>query len=289
MPLAGSAVLLAAFLARERRSANPVIDPALFRDRRFTWGTAATVAVSVALYGILFTAPQYLQSVLGEDPVSAALRLLPLMGGLLAGGGAAGPVARASGTRLTVAAGLAVLAAGLAVLSQVRLGTGYAAVAAGLALCGLGTGVSIGAAMNAVMTAAGGDEAGTGASVNSALRNAGGAITVAVLGGVLSATYARDLRPAVAALPAREAATAWASISQAMQIAGRLPSGGSALRAAAGTAFLHGMSTVMLICAAVAVAAILTSLRYLPGRAAPGGTPPAPDPASAAPDTATRR
>jgi hypothetical protein len=55
--LAGAAVLLAAFLAREHRSANPVIDPALFRDRRFTWGTAATIAVSVALYAILFVFP----------------------------------------------------------------------------------------------------------------------------------------------------------------------------------------------------------------------------------------
>jgi EmrB/QacA subfamily drug resistance transporter len=289
MLLAGSGVLLAAFLAREHRSANPVIDPALFADKRFTWGTAATVAVSVALYGILFTVPQYLQSVLGEDPVSAALRLLPLMGGLLAGGGAASPAARASGTRLTVAAGLALLAAGLAVLSQVHMAAAYAVIAAGLALCGLGTGVSIGAAMNTVMTAAGGGEAGIGASVNSALRNAGGAITVAVLGSVLAATYARDLRPALAALPARDAATARASITQAVQLASRLPAGGSALRAAAGTAFLHGMSTVMLICAAVAAAAILTSLRYLPGRVASGSTPPAPDPASAAPDTGARR
>ncbi|HEX8008313.1 MAG TPA: MFS transporter [Trebonia sp.] len=288
MLLAGSAVLIAAFLAREHRSANPVIDPALFADKRFTWGTGATIAVSVALYGILFTAPQYLQSVLGEDPVSAALRLLPMMGGLLAGGGAASPVARASGTRLTVATGLAVLAAGLAVLSQVHMAASYAVVAAGLALCGLGTGVSIGAAMNTVMTAAGGDEAGIGASVNSALRNAGGAITVAVLGSVLSATYARDLRPALAALPVRDAATARASITQAVQLASRLPSGGSALRTAAGTAFLHGMSIIMLICAVVAVAAILTSLRYLPGRAS-GGTPPTPDPASAAPDTGKRR
>lgn len=289
MLLAGSAVLLAAFVAREHRSANPVIDPALFADKRFTWGTAATVAVSVALYGILFTVPQYLQSVLGENPASAALRLLPLMGGLLAGGGAASPVARASGTRLAVAAGLIVLAAGLAVLSQVDMAASYAVAAAGLALCGLGTGVSIGAAMNTVMTAAGGDEAGTGASVNSALRNAAGAITVAVLGSVLSATYARDLRPALAALPARDAATAQASITQAVQLAGRLPSGGSALRAAAGTAFLHGMSTVMLACAAVAAAAILTSLRYLPGRAASGGTPPEQHPARAAPGTGTRR
>jgi EmrB/QacA subfamily drug resistance transporter len=288
MLLAGSVVLLATFLIRMSRSASPVIDPALFRDKRFTWGTAATVAVSVALYGILFTAPQYLQSVLGEDPVSAALRLLPMMGGLLAGGGAASPVARASGTRLTVAAGLAILAAGLAVLGQVHLATGYAVVGTGLALCGLGTGVSIGAAMNAVMAAAGGDEAGIGASVNSALRQAAGAITVAVLGSVLSTTYARDLRPALAALPAGDAATARASITQAVQVASRLPSGGPALRDAAGTAFLHGMSIVMLTCVAVAVAAILTSLRYLPGRGAPGETP-APQAPAAAPDAGTRR
>ena len=107
--LAGSAVLLAAFLARERRSANPVIDPALFRDRRFTWGTVATVAVTVALFGILFVVPQYLQSVVGDDPISAGLRLLPMMGGLLIAGGAASQIVRAAGTRLTVAAGLAVL------------------------------------------------------------------------------------------------------------------------------------------------------------------------------------
>ena len=264
-PLAASALLLGAFLVRMSRSASPLIDPALLRDKGFTWGTVATVAVSVALYGILFTMPQYLQSVLGENPVSAALRLLPMMGGLLAGGGAAGLAGRACGTRLTVAAGLALLAAGLALLGQVHLATGYVTVASGLALCGLGTGVAIGAAMNAVMAAVGGNEAGIGASANSALRQAAGAITVAVLGSVLSATYARDLGPALTALPARDAAAARASVTAAAQIAARLPAGGPALRAAAGTAFLHGMSLVMLACAAVAVAAIPASLRYLPG------------------------
>jgi predicted MFS family arabinose efflux permease len=287
--LAGSAVLLAAFLTRGRRSADPVIDPALFADKRFTWGTAATIAVSVALYGILFVFPQYLQSVAGDDPASAGLRLLPMMGGLLVAGGVAGQAVRAAGTRLTVAAGLALLAGGLVMLSQIHLATGYAFVAAGLALCGLGTGASMGAAMNAVMAAAGGDEAGIGASVNSALRQVGGAIAVAVLGSVLSTTYARELRPALAALPARDAATARASINQAAQIASRLPSGGSTLRTAAGTAFLHGMSAVMLICAAVAALAVLTSLRYLPGRAASGGTPSPRPPAATAPPAGTRR
>jgi Na+/melibiose symporter-like transporter len=293
-------VLLAAFLGREHRSANPVIDPALVRDKRFTWGTAATIAVSVALFGILFVVPQYLQSVLGDDPISAGLRLLPMMGGLLVAGGVAGQVVRAAGTRLTVAAGLAVLTGGLAMLSQIHLATGYAYVAAGLALCGLGTGAAIAAAMDAVMTAAGGDEAGTGASVNSALRQVAGAIAVAVLGSVLSTTYARELRPALAVLPVREAAEARASITQAAEVASRLPSGGSALRIAAGTAFLHGMSAVMLICAGAATLAALTSLRYLPGRTAPGdpaspqgvvaGDAASPEgAAAAAPDAGTRR
>jgi MFS transporter, DHA2 family, multidrug resistance protein len=142
--------------------------------------------------------------------------------------------------------------------------------------------------MNAVMAAAGGDEAGIGASVNSALRQISSAIAVAVLGSVLSITYTRDLRSALAALPAQDAATARASINQAVHIASRLPSGGSVLRTAAGTAFLHGMSAVMLICAGVVGLAVFTSLRYLPGRAASGGTPSPRPPAAAAPPARTR-
>jgi len=287
MLLAGSAVLLAAFAVREHRAEHPLVDPAMFGDRRFSWGTAATVAVSVALFGIMFVVPQYLQSVLGDDPINAGLRLLPMMAGLLVAGGAASLVARAAGTRLTVAAGLALLTAGLAVLSQVQLATGYAAVAAGLALCGLGIGVSIAVAMDAVMGAAGGDEAGAGAAVNSTLRQVGGAVAVAVLGSVLAASYTRGIQPALAKLPAGDAAVARASITQAAQLASHLPSGGSALRAAAGTAFLHGMSIVMLSCAAVTVLAALASLRYLPGRAIPGASR-QPSPAASPPAGARR-
>lgn len=289
LPLAGSAVLLAGFAARERRAAHRLVDPALFADRRFTWGTVATVAVSVALFGIMFVIPQYLQSVLGEDPITAGLRLLPMMAGLLVAGGAASLAARAAGTRATVAAGLALLTAGLAVLSQVRPGTGYAVVAAGLALCGLGVGMAIAAAMDAVMAAAGGDEAGSAASVNSTLRQVGGAIAIAALGSVLSASYTRALGPALAPLPATAAATARASITQAVELAGRLPSGGPALKAAAGAAFLHGMSIVMLACAAVTALAALTSLWYLPGRAPAAGAPSARPPESASPPAGARR
>jgi EmrB/QacA subfamily drug resistance transporter len=288
--LAGSAALLAAFLARQHSAAHPLINSAIFTDRRFTWGTVATLAVSVALFAILFTVPQYLQSVAGDDPISAGLRLLPMTGGLLVAGGIAVPAARAAGTGLTVTSGLALLAAGLVVLSQVHLGSGYVLVATGLALAGLGTGSAINAAMDSVMAAAGGDEAGAGASLNSTLRQAGGAIAVAVLGSILSASYARALHPALAALPASQAATARDSVSQAAQLAARLGGRpGSALRAAAGAAFLHGLSIVMLSCAAIAALAAIASLRYLPGRAAAGDAPASSAPAAAAAEAGRRR
>jgi EmrB/QacA subfamily drug resistance transporter len=263
--LAGSAVLLAGFLYRERHAAHPLIDPAVFADRRFTWGTVATAAVSVPLYEIMFTLPQYMESVVRYDPISAGLRLLPMMGGLLVGGGVASAAGRAAGAKVTAATGLALLTAGLVVLSQVRLATGYGVVATGLAASGLGVGATISAAMDQVMAAVGGDEAGAGASLNSTLRQIAGAITIAVLGSVLSGSYTRALSPALTRLPATAAATARGSVTEAAQLAGRLPDGGTLLRAA-GTAYLHGMGTVMLICAVVTALAALTSLRYLPGR-----------------------
>jgi hypothetical protein len=140
------------------------------------------------------------------------------------------------------------------------------------------------------MAAAGGDEAGAGASLNSTLRQIGGAVAVAVLGSILSASYGRDLHPALSALPASQAAVAGGSISQAAQLAARLGGRpGSALQAAAGAAYLHGMNIVMLICAGVAALTALASLRYLPGRAAPGDTLSLQAPAAAASETGTRR
>ena len=252
LPLAASAVLLAGFALSERRAAHRLIDPALLRDRRFTWGTAATVAVSVALFGILFTVPQYLQSVAGDDPVSAGLRLLPMMAGLLVAGGAAGLVTRIAGTRLTVAAGLALLTAGLVVLSQVRSGGGYAVVAAGLSLCRArhwpGHGRRDGPGHGGRWRRRGGGGRRGEQHAAPGRRGDRGRRARRLADGRLRACPAR--RPSPRCPPARPPSPA-RSVTQAARLASRLPDGGPALRAAAGTAFAHGMSAVMLTCAAV--------------------------------------
>ncbi|MDR3036624.1 MAG: MFS transporter [Kitasatospora sp.] len=268
--LAGSVLLLVLFLLWERRVTDRLVDPGLFRNARFTWGTMAAVAVSVALFGILFVVPQFLQAVQGNDAFGTGLRLVPLMGGLLVAGGVAGPLDKLIGTKLAVAGGLVVIAVGLVVLSRATPGTGYGTVAAGLGLAGLGVGAAMAPAMDAV-TAEVGDEAGAGAAVTNTLRQVGGALAVAVLGSAMSAVYTHRLGPSLAALPGPVADAARESVMAAAAVADGLGGPGAGLRAAAGSAFADAMSMVMLSCAGVVLLGAVLCLCFLPARA--GGAP----------------
>ncbi|WP_432103597.1 MFS transporter [Streptomyces sp. bgisy091] len=264
--LAGSVVLFVAFVLWERRTQDKLVDPALFRNARFTWGTMAAVAVSVALFGVLFVVPQFLQAVHGHDAFGTGLRLVPLMGGLLVAGGVAGPVDKLIGTKITVLLGLLVLAAGLVVLAQVTADSGYGAVATGLTLCGIGIGAAMAPAMDAV-TAEVGDEAGAGAAVTNTLRQVGGALAVAVLGSVMSGVYTDRLGGALTGVPDEAAEAARESVMGAVAVADGLGAQGAPLREAAGAAFADAMGTVMLSCAGVVLAGALLCLLFLPARA----------------------
>ena len=177
---------------------------------------------------------------------------------------------------------------GLVMLSQIHLATGYAYVAAGLAVTGLGTGAGVAAAMNAVMAAAGGDEGGVGASVNSAVRQVGGGDRGrrprrrAVHARLHPCPRPGAGRPRDAAPGGCPPAT---RPSRARRPSPRPPSSPGTSRQAApcgpprASAFLHGMSIMMLICAGVAALAVQTSLRYLPG---PRRPPPVQPPAAGA-------
>src|SRR5262249_41978468 len=113
--LIAAAVLLAAFIAWELRTAAPMIDLQLFGSRQFTWGDINATIPSFALFGLLFVVPQSLQFVLGNDAFASGLRLLPLIGGFVVGVGAGTRIAGRIGHRIPVAAGLTITAIGLTV------------------------------------------------------------------------------------------------------------------------------------------------------------------------------
>lgn len=241
--LALGATLLAAFVLVERRRVAPMIDLRLFRRARFAWGTAAGTIASFALFGLLFILPQFLQSVLGHTALGVGLRLLPLIGGLFLGAPLGARLGRMLTTRVPVAAGLLTGACGLLLGSFTDLGSGYGFVAGWLAVTGLGIGLALAPAMDAVLGELPRDEAGAGTAVTMTLRQVAGALGVALLGSLASAVY-------TAAAPGLH------SIGPDVT--------SPALALAARGAFIDAMSAVLLVCAALTLAGAVLTAVFLP-------------------------
>ncbi|PWJ48283.1 drug resistance transporter, EmrB/QacA subfamily [Quadrisphaera granulorum] len=249
---------MAAFAANLRRSRHPLVDVALFGDRRFCGGVVAVAGASAVLLAVLFVLPQLLQGVRGFDAPSAALRLLPLMVGLLVAGAAGARLQRAWGTRTTAVAGLLVLAAGAGGLAAAGPEAPQWLFAGLLTITGSGIGAAVSTAMDAAMSTVPDTAAAAGSALINTLRQISGALAVAALGSLLAATYANHLRPAVAGLPPSSRGLALGSLSGA----GALHRLG--LEQAAASAFTTGVGAVLLACSGLALACAATTWMVLP-------------------------
>jgi EmrB/QacA subfamily drug resistance transporter len=269
--LGAGLVLLAVFTVWELRTAQPMIDVRLFERARFGWSTMAATIASFALFGLLFVLPQYLQAVRGYDALGVGVRLLPMIVGLFFGAPLGEVVVRWLGTKVPVTLGLVVVAAAFLMGATTSVGSTYPFVAAWLAVAGLGTGLALAPAMDAVLGELPPERAGSGTAVTMTLRQAGGALGVALLGSISAAAYTGRL--ATAGLPPAPAKAAEDSVSGAMAVAARI--GDEALAVSARGAYVHAMAVVLVVCAAVALAGALAVALFLPSRpvADTGGGP----------------
>ncbi|MFC4050346.1 MFS transporter [Actinomadura syzygii] len=264
-----SVLLITGFVGWERRAAEPMLNLALLRDARFVSATVAAVAANLMLGGVLFVLPQYLQAVQGADVFGTGLRLTPMLLGLIAGAVATDRIAARAGHKPIIVTGLLVLAAGFGWGALSGAGDGYAATVPWLVVIGIGTGLTMIPAMDAVLAALPADQAGRGSGLVQTLRQTGATLGVAGLGSLLSAIY-RDRVP-TAGLPAGAADAARDSIGGAVAVAGRLHDGG--LLASARDAYAHGMDAVLAACGAAALAVAVLLWLFQPGRAREDATP----------------
>ncbi|GAA2140116.1 MFS transporter [Actinomadura napierensis] len=261
-PLAAGAVLLVLFVRRQRRTPAPLVDLGLFADGTFRWGSVITVFVNFAVMGLLFVVPQYLQAVLGNDAFGSGLRLLPLIGGLMAAATLAEPLVPRLGARVVIPAGLLLLAGGALLGATTGPGDGYALAAVWLSMAGLGFGLAVVPATSMVIGSLPEDGPGTGTSLLETIQQLGGVLGVAALGSVLNAGYLARL--SLPGLPDAAADAARGSVTGANAVAERFHD--QALLASAHGAFVHGMDLTLLVCAAAAVLAAGLALAFLPGR-----------------------
>ncbi|MDO9408111.1 MFS transporter [Patulibacter sp.] len=259
--LALAAVALAAFVAIELRTAEPMFDLRLLRRPSFLGILLAAVVLSLSAFGSLVGVSIWLQTVLGLGAISAGLVTLPLSGLAFVVAGSIGRHLHRLSPRWVIAAGLALIGVGDLLMSGLDGGSGWPAVLPGMAAIGLGVGLMSPMLVSTGMAAVPQERGGMAAGAINTGRQLGLAIGIAVLGSVFSARIGDLLTGAPGGERAADAVTG----GGAQAVLGAAPAGSrQALDDAIHQAVGSGLGTVMLVAGVVGLlgaAGVATLLR----------------------------
>jgi EmrB/QacA subfamily drug resistance transporter len=249
-----AAAILSAFVAWELRVSSPMLDLRFFRNPRFTAATSTITLVFFVMFGMIFLLTQYLQLVLGYSPLSAGVRLVPWALTYMASAPLSARFVERWGQRRVVSGGLAVVAAGLALLALSGVHANYPLLALSMVVLAAGMGMTTAPSTGAIMVSLPLDKAGVGSAVNDTTRELGGALGVAVMGSLLASRYHVGIANHVAGLGLGQAARS--SLGGTLQAASTLPGRtGATLADAARHSYVHAFDTTLLISVAVALLA----------------------------------
>ncbi|AXL88822.1 MFS transporter [Streptomyces sp. CB09001] len=184
----GGLVLLAGFLAWERRAPAPMLPMRLFRSRTFSVVNGLSLFMFFGMFGSIFLVTQYLQTVQGSSPLGAGLKMLTWTGMVLFAAPLGGGLSDRIGGRPILVAGLGLQAVGLLWLAVVADSTtSYGALVPAFVCNGIGMGLYFGPTGNIVMGSVARSEEGIASGTNNAIRELGGVLGVAVLASVFTA------------------------------------------------------------------------------------------------------
>jgi EmrB/QacA subfamily drug resistance transporter len=179
--LAAAAALLAGFALAERRSAAPLIPPAVLRMPALRTANLTAVCMFGTLVTLFFFASLFMQQVLGYSPVRAGLAYVPVALIVSAGAGLSQGLVRRTAAKPVLLAGLALAAAGLAGLARLPVNASYPAdLLPPFLAAGLGLGLAFVPVQVAAFGGVGRDGSGLAAGLISTSQEAGGALGVAV-------------------------------------------------------------------------------------------------------------
>jgi MFS family permease len=181
--LAGSVVLLVAFVAIELRQRHPLMPFSIFRLRTLRGADAVGLLIGMSLFSMFYFISLYLQEVLRFSPIHAGLAYLPLSIGIILSAGAASQLVTRIGFKPTLIAGMLLIAAGLFWFSRVRApGGSFAADVLGPSLlAAFGLGFSFVPVTIAAVTGVEPNEAGIASGLINTSQQVGGALGLAIL------------------------------------------------------------------------------------------------------------
>jgi EmrB/QacA subfamily drug resistance transporter len=186
--LAGSAVILAAFVANELRVANPLVPLSILRVRGIA---AADATQMVALAGFLpmfFFLTLYMQTVLQYSPIQTGVAYLPLTGGFIIAASICSQLFARIGTKPVVLAGIVIAAGGLYWLSRIPVGGSYVSdILPGLLVVSIGMGGVFTGLTTAANAGVGEEKTGLAAGLLNTGQQLGAALGLAILSALATA------------------------------------------------------------------------------------------------------
>jgi MFS family permease len=166
----------------------------LFRNRTFAVTSAVGFVVGLSLFGAVTYLPLYLQIVKGMSATKSGLQLTPLMLGLLVTSVISGQlISRWGKYRVFPIVGTAVVTVGMALLSQLGIGTSLWMAALDMVVLGLGLGMVMQVLVLAVQNAVDYQYLGVATSGSTMFRSIGGSIGVSLFGAIFTNRLATEL------------------------------------------------------------------------------------------------
>jgi EmrB/QacA subfamily drug resistance transporter len=275
---AGSAILLAAFIAIERRREQPLLDLALFR-KPSTWGASLGILmIAISVFANLTFLVFYIQNALGYDALETGLRLFPLTIASFFAAAIAGRMTDKVPVRFLIAAGLACAGVGLLLNRQVEVGSDWTALLAGGIFVGIGAGMVNPSVAAAAIGTAPVTKSGMASGLNSTFRLLGVAVGVALLGAIVEHEVSASLAQSLPVAPPHALIDVVATGNVDAATAFAQSNGGPDISLEAETAFVHGFDTIQLVSAAIAFTGAALALALVRQRdfVATRGAEPAP-------------
>jgi EmrB/QacA subfamily drug resistance transporter len=266
-----AALLLAGFIAWERRIDHPMLDVSVFANLRFTAGSVSVTFAFFALMGFVFLVTQYFQFVRGYGTLEAGVRTVPFAVFTASTAPLSAKLAERIGTKRVVTAGLVSMAAGFAVSAVTGVASSYWVVVLAMFFLGGGLGLIQAPATEAIMGSLPPAKAGVGSAVNDTARELGSTLGVAIVGSVFSSIYAARLGTKLAGSPVPQQAVDVAkdSVGGAEAVAHQAglqagPQAQHLIQDAVNRSFVDGWHVASWVCFAVVLVGALVAWRWLP-------------------------
>jgi EmrB/QacA subfamily drug resistance transporter len=187
-------VLWGVFILIESRAKEPIVPLGLWKDRTYSSSIVATFLVSIGFFGAAVFLPQWFQFVQGATPTYSGLYTLALLAGLIISSVGSGIlVSRTGKYKAVIMAGLAVMAVGLYLMSNIRADTPLPVLWSWMFITGLGIGPTLGVFTIVVQNAVPMRSLGVATSNLTFFRQIGGSVGLAALGTVFATRLADEI------------------------------------------------------------------------------------------------